>query len=140
MASATNPEHQDYVAGRQRPGLVTFAAIMMFLLAGFQVMYAILEFAHAAWVAVNVAGTFGGPLWLWGIIDAVFAAVAFYAGTDLLRGGQFGRTFGLIIASLSTIRWFFYIPAAPWTAVVVIVVNILIIYGLVAHSEYFRPA
>jgi hypothetical protein len=138
MASAMNPEHQAHVEGKQRPGLVTFAAIMMFLLAGFQAMYAILEFANATWVAVNVAGTFGGALWLWGIIDAAFAVVAVSAGADLLRGGQFGRTFGLVIASLSAIRWFFYIPAAPWTAVVVIVVNILIIYGLVAHSEYFR--
>jgi hypothetical protein len=41
---------------------------------------------------------------------------------------------------MSTRPWFFYIPAAPWTAVVVIVVNILIIYGLSAHSEYFRAA
>jgi hypothetical protein len=79
---------------------------MMFLLAGFQVMYANLEFAHATWVVVNIAGTFGGPLWLWGIIDVLFAVVVFFAGADILRGGQFGRTFGLVIAALSAIRWF----------------------------------
>jgi hypothetical protein len=147
MAGAANPEENrvdrveraDAVPG-YRPGLITFAAAMMFLLAGFQIMFAIEEFVRAAWVAVNVAGTVGGPLWLWGIIDAVFAAMALYAGYDLLRGGSFGRLFGLIVASLSAIRWFFYIPAAPWVSVILIVVNTLIIYGLAVHSEYFRAA
>jgi hypothetical protein len=123
---------------RQRPGLVTFAAYMMFLLGAFQLLFAIEEFVRAAWIAAYVGGTFGGALWVWGIVDAVFGFAALYAGFDLLRGGQFGQIFGLIVASLSAIRWFFYIPAAPWVAVVAIIVDVLIIYGLSVHSDYFR--
>jgi hypothetical protein len=140
MAQAANPMSQADSVLDRRPGLVTFAAIMMFVLAGFQLTYAIIEFVNATWVAVNVRNTFGGPLWLWGIIDLVFALIYFYAGYDLLQGGEFGRIFGLFVAGLSAIRWFFYIPAAPWAAVVVISIDILIIYGLVAHAEYFRSA
>jgi hypothetical protein len=121
----------------RRPGLVTFAAIMMFLLAGFQLTFALVEFWNASWVALTVYGSFGGRLWMWGILDALFAAVAFYAGAELLRGGSFGQIMGLVIASFSAIRWFFYLPAAPWIAVVIIAIDILIIYGLVAHAEYF---
>jgi hypothetical protein len=124
----------------QRPGLVTFAAVMMFVLAGFQIVFAIEEFASAAWVAANVYGMFGGPLWIWGIIDTALALLALYAGYDLLRGGSFGRIFGLIIASFSAIRWFFYLPVAPLLAMVVIAVDVLIIYGLAAHTEYFNAA
>jgi hypothetical protein len=124
----------------QRPGLVTFAAVMLFVLAGFQLVFALVEFANAAWVAVNVQGAFGGPLWAWGIIDLVLAGVAIYAGYDLLRGGTFGRIVGLIIATLSAIRWFFYLPAAPLMAIVVIAVDVIIIYGLAANWEFFRAA
>ncbi len=140
MAAARQPDNlRDWQATLdRRPGLVTFAAIMMFLVAGFQIMFAILEFARATWVAVNVEGTIGGPLWLWGIIDVLFGLVALYAGVDILRGGDVGRIVGIIIAAFSALRWFFYIPAAPWAAVVVIVVDVLIIYGLAAHGEYFR--
>jgi hypothetical protein len=113
---------------------------MMFLLGAFHILFAIEEFVSATWVAVNVEATVGGPLWLWGIIDAVFAVTVIYAGYDLLRGGEFGRIAGLIIASFSAVRWFFYIPAAPWAAVIAIVVDVLVIYGLVGHSEYFRSA
>jgi hypothetical protein len=140
MAEAMNPPSQPNAAAGRIPGLVMFAAAMMFLLGGFHIMIAIEEFVHATWLAINVEGTVGGPLWLWGIIDAVFAVIALYAGYDLLRGGVFGRIAGLIVASVSAIRWFFYIPAAPLLAVVVIVADVLIIYGLTVHSEYFGAA
>ncbi|MGH2517930.1 MAG: DUF7144 family membrane protein [Ktedonobacterales bacterium] len=124
----------------RRPGLVTFAAIMMFMLAGFQLTFALVEFWRATWIGLNVYGSFGGYLWLWGILDALFALVAFYAGADLLRGGTYGQVVGIMIAAFSAIRWFFYLPAAPWVGAVIIAVDILIIYGLVAHSEYFSEA
>ena len=124
----------------RRPGLVTFAAIMMLLLGGFKLTFALVEFRRATCILLSPYGSFGGYLWLWGILDGIFALVAFYAGADLLRGGSFGRTVGILIAAFSAIRWFFYLPVAPWMAAVVIAVDILIIYGLVAHSEYFDEA
>lgn len=122
----------------RRPGLVTFAGIMMFLLGGFELTWAIVQFTNAAWISTSVYGTFGGYLWLWAILDLVFALGLFYGGYDVLRGGAFGQAFGVVIASISAIRWFFYLPAAPWLAVVVIAIDVLVIYGLVAHSEYFE--
>ena len=140
MASATNPEGRGYAMAKPRPGLITFAACMMYLLAAFQIVFAFFEFARAAWIAVNVAGTFGGPLWVWGIADVVLAVLVCYAATDLLRGGSFGRIVGLVLAGLSALRWFWYLPAEPFIAIVVIAVNIIIIYGLVSNTEYFRTA
>lgn len=128
-------------AAMRRPGLVTFAAIMLFLVAGFQMVWAIVEFVNAAWITANYGlngyGTFGGYLWIWGIVDVVLALAAVYIGYDLLRGGQFGQLAGLILASFSAIRWFFYLPAVPWVAIVIIAIDVLVIYGLVAHSDYF---
>jgi len=138
--SPVAPQSGANAAVGQRPDLVTFAAVMIFVLAGFQLTFAIVEFANAAWVAANVAGSFGGPLWIWGIIDLVLAGVAVYAGYDILRGGELGRILGVIIAAVSAIRWFFYLPAAPLMAIVVIAVDVLIIYGLAANWEFFRPA
>jgi uncharacterized membrane protein len=110
---------------------------MMFLLAAFQIIFAIVEFYNAAWFANTAYGTFSDRLWLWGIVDLIVAAIAIYAGYDLLRGGTFGRIIGLIAAAIIGVRWFFYLPAEPWTGVVMIAIAVLVIYGLVAHSEYF---
>ena len=124
----------------RRPGLVTFAAIMMFILAGFELTFALVEFTNATWLAFNVYGSFGGHLWIWGILDAIVAMIAFYAGVDILRGGTFGQVIGIMIAAFSAIRWFFYLPSAPILALVVIGVDILIIYGLTSSADYFRTS
>jgi hypothetical protein len=121
----------------RRPGLVTFAGVMMFLYAGFQFTWALVEFANAGWITNTTYGTFGGYLWLWGLLDLAFALLAGYAGYDLLSGGRFGQVFGLVVAGLSAVRWFFYLPAAPVVGIVMIAIDVLIIYALVAHSEYF---
>jgi hypothetical protein len=132
---------QPYSAGNvpvHRPGLVTFAAVMLLLLFGLYATYAILEFVQGTWILLNTANVPGGRLWIWGIVDAIFALVALYAAYDLLKGGKIGRIIGLVYAIFSAVRWLFFLPVAPIAAVVFIAIDILIIYGLVAHEEYFR--
>src|ERR1051326_7634831 len=132
---------QPYSAGNvpvRRPGLVTFAAVMLLLLFGLYATYAILEFVQGTWILLNTANVPGGRLWIWGIVDAIFALVALYAAYDLLKGGKIGRIIGLVYAIFSAVRWLFFLPVAPIAAVVFIAIDILIIYGLVAHEEYFR--
>ncbi|HEU5349298.1 MAG TPA: hypothetical protein VFU63_11870 [Ktedonobacterales bacterium] len=132
------------VTENRRPGLITFAAIMMFVAAAFTIIWAIQEFSSASWIRANLStygyGDMAGYLWAWGIFDLVLAAVAIYAGVDLLRGGAVGLVIGLAIAGVSAARWFFYIPAAPWTALAIIAIDVLIIYGLVSGWEYFERA
>ncbi len=68
-----------------RPALVTFAAVIMFLLAAFQLIFAIIEFYNAAWFAQTIYGTFSDRLWVWGVVDLIVAAIAAYSGYDLLH-------------------------------------------------------
>jgi hypothetical protein len=128
----------------ERPGLVTFAAIMMFVAAGFAVVWAILELTGAGRIKSGLASdgysNLTGYLWAWAVLDLILAAVAIYAGIDVLRGGAIGLAVGLVMAGVSAVRWFFYLPAAPWTALAIIAVDVLIIYGLVANAEYFANA
>jgi hypothetical protein len=121
----------------RRPGLVTFAAIMMCLAGGFQLTWGFVEFANAVYLNSTVYGSFGGHLWLWGIFDIVLAMVSFYVAYEIMMGGRFGFIFGIVIASLSALRWFFYLPAVPMVAIVMLAVDVLVIYGLVAHADYF---
>lgn len=124
----------------RRLGLVTFAAIMMFLLFGLYATVAMLEFFQGTWLLLSTSNVPGGYLWVWGIVDAGLALIALYAGYDILMGGQAGRIIGLVFAIISAVRWFFFLPIAPFAAMAIIAVDILIIYGLVAHGEYFRAA
>jgi hypothetical protein len=124
-----------------RPGLVTYAAIMMFALGGFHILLAISEFANSTWVLSRLDIELFIPILLiWGILDLIIGAIAIYAGVSTLRGGTFGWIMGATFAILSVIRWLFYIPVSPVLAVVVIVLDMLVIYGLVKHSDYFHAS
>jgi hypothetical protein len=122
----------------RRPGLVTFAAVMMFVLGGFHVLLAISEFASSTWVLSRLDVELFIPiLLLWGIIDLVIGAIALFAGASILRGGTFGWVMGWAFAGLGAIRWLFFVPVAPVLAVVVIALDVLVIYGLAKHTDYF---
>jgi hypothetical protein len=124
-----------------RPGLVTYAAIMLFALGGFHVLLALSEFAGSTWVLSRLDIELFIPiLFIWGIIDLIIGSIAVYAGVSILRGGAFGGTVGIAFATLGIIRWLFYIPLAPVLAVVVVVLDLLVIYGLVRHAEYFQAS
>jgi hypothetical protein len=122
-----------------RPGLVTYAAIVMFALGGFHLLVAISEFADSTWVLSRLDIELFIPiLIIWGVIDLLIGLTALGAGVSILRGGTFGWIMGVTFATLGIIRWLFYIPVSPVLAIAVIALAILVIYGLVKNSDYFQ--
>jgi hypothetical protein len=132
QAGASGVEH--------RPGMLTFAAVMMFVVAGFEALAALLAFAGTGWWVTEAGNLVYANLVLWGILDSIIALIALYAGIDLLRGGAFGRGMAYVFAVVGAIRWLFVIPAAPVLAVVVIALCVMVIYALATHSDYSQAA
>lgn len=122
-------------AAVHRPGMVTFAAVMMFVVAGFEALAALYAFAGTGWWVTETGNLVYANFVFWGIVDTIIALIALYAGIDLLRGGTYGLVMGYLFAGLGAIRWLFVIPAAPVLAVVVIALCVMVIYGLSKYSE-----
>ena len=127
-------------AAAHRPGLLTFAAVMMFVVAGFEALAALFAFAGTGWWVTEAGNLVYANLVLWGIVDLVIALIALYAGIDILRGGAYGLMVGYLFAVVGAIRWLFVIPAAPVLAVVVIALCVMVIYGLAKYSDHFEGA
>jgi hypothetical protein len=127
-------------ATTHRPGVLTFVAVLMFIVVGFEALTALLAFAGTGWWVTASGNLVYASFVFWGILDTIIALIALYAGIDLLRGGAFGRVMGYLFAGLGAIRWLFVIPAAPVLAVVVIALCVMVIYGLAKHSDYSESA
>jgi hypothetical protein len=123
-------------ATHRRPGILTFAAIMIFVVAGFEALSALLAFAGTGWWVTDMGNLVYANFVFWGIVDSIIALIALYAGIDLLRGGTFGRAMGYLFAIVGAIRWLFVIPAAPILAVVIIALCVMVIYALAKDSDY----
>jgi hypothetical protein len=123
-----------------RPGVFTFAAVIMFVVAGLEALSALLNFAGTGWWVTDTGNLVYANFVFWGIVDLIVALIALYAGIDLLRGGAFGVVMGYLFAGVAAVRWFFVIPAAPVVSVVVIALCVMVIYGLATHSDYSERA
>jgi hypothetical protein len=141
MGTPTAGPARARVATHRRPGLLTFAAVMMFVVAGLEALAALLAFAGTGWWYVASVDTLVYANFVfWGILDALIALIALYAGIDILRGGSYGLVMGYLFGVFGAIRWLFFIPAAPILAVVVIALCVMVVYGLARHSDYFDEA
>ena len=133
-----DPMERSGGAVTRRPGMVTFAAIMMFMVAGFEALSALLAFAGTGWWVTDAGNLVYANFVLWGVLDLLIALIALYSGIDLLRGGTFGIAMGYLFAVLGAIRWLFVIPAAPILSVVIIALCVMIIYALAQYSDYLQ--
>src|SRR5215210_7856998 len=132
----SDPMERSGGAVARRPGMLTFAAVLMFMVAGFEALAALFAFAGTGWWVTDMGNLVYTNFVLWGIIDSIIALIALYGGIDLLRGGGFGRAMAYVFAVVGAIRWLFVIPAAPILAVVVILLCVMVIYALALSSDY----
>lgn len=120
----------------KRPGWLTFAAVVMFSVAGLRLISGIAYLADSIRVADISGGLFGGDLFWWGLWDLGIAALAFFAGYSLLAGSDFGRVFGYIWAIVVIIQSFLIISYAPWLGFGMITLAVLVIYALSVTADY----
>jgi len=132
----SDPMERSGGAVTRRPGMLTFAAVIMFMVAGFEALAALFAFAGTGWWVTDMGNLVYTNFVLWGILDTIIALIALYAGIELLRGGGFGRAIAYLFAVVGAIRWLFVIPAAPILAVVVIALCVMVIYALAKDSDY----
>jgi hypothetical protein len=115
-----------------RSGWLTFAAVMMFVAAGLNAVWAINLWADSAWVADVSNGILGGQRWLWGLWDAGMAVLFVFAGKSLLEGKSFGRWVAVVAASLCILRWFYWMAFTPFLALTIVAMAFLILYGVLS--------
>jgi hypothetical protein len=124
------------VSGLQRPGWLTFAAVVMFAVGVMRVVSAIYYFSDSRRVTDLGTGAFSTHLFWWGIWDLVIAALALYAGFSLLNGNLGGRIIGYFWAILMIIQSFLILGQAPAYGFSALGVALLVIYGISKTADW----
>jgi hypothetical protein len=116
-------------------GWVFFAAIMLVIggiLGAIQGLSAIIKSGYYTippnyFISVNAKG--------WGWTHLILGLVVVLAGFALFRGAMWARVLGIIVAGLSLIANFTFIPVYPFWAMLIIAVDVLVIWALAAHGR-----
>ncbi|MEZ5171515.1 MAG: hypothetical protein R3A49_12330 [Acidimicrobiia bacterium] len=116
-------------------GWTFFAAIMLMVVGVFQVIAGIAAIAEddlyvkgPDWVAQFDVTT-------WGWIHLIVGIVLVVSGFGILSGNLAARIVGVIVAALSAIANFAFLPWYPVWSIVIIAVDVAVIWALTAHGR-----
>ena len=125
-------------------GYATFAAIMLIVIGVFQAMAGIAAIVNddiVFWTNVDESSyVFSLDTAPWGWTHLIIGIVVFLAGLGVMSGQVWARTIGVIVAGISAIVNFAFIPVYPVWAIVIIAIDVTIIWALTVHGRDITKA
>ena len=135
------PAPEGYETGRTGwTGWIVFAGVMMIISGGLNAFYGLVAIVNDEWVVWTNRSSLYLDISQWGWVNLIIGLVMLLAGIGVFSGNFLARTVGVIVAALSLISNFFFIPAYPLWALVVITIDVLVIWALTAHGREMRQA
>src|SRR5262245_12276576 len=111
-------------------GGVTFAAVMMFTIGVFQMLQGISAIVKDQYYVIGQNYAFNLDVTAWGWIHLIIGVVLLFAGWALISGKTWARIFAIVVAVLSAISNFFYVPYYPWWSLLIIALDVWVIWAL----------
>ena len=111
-------------------GVEVFAGIMLIIGGAFQVIEAIVAIANDEYLLVLPNYVFSIDLTGWGWIHLLVGLILAAVGVFLLLGKGWARIAGIVVAGISAMVNFSWLPYSPWWALLLIAVDILVIWAL----------
>ena len=116
-------------------GWTMFAAFMMILIGSFHAIAGLAGILEDEFYAVTPNYVFEFDATTWGWVHLIGGVIVLLAGFGLFSGAVWARTVGVIVATISAIVSFVWIPWYPVWSIVVIGVDVAVIWALTAHGR-----
>ncbi|RPI11637.1 MAG: hypothetical protein EHM63_01430 [Actinobacteria bacterium] len=121
-------------------GWITFAAIMMIIAGSLNALYGLIAVINDEWVVWTNRASLYLDISQWGWVHLIVGLVVLFSGIGLFSGNVLARTVGVIAVGISLMSNFFFLPAYPLWAIVVITIDVLVIWALTAHGSEMRAS
>ena len=134
-SSAVPPQASTRRASRttEGSGWVTFAGTMLAVVGTLNIIYGIGAIDDSR-VYVGDATYVFGDLNTWGWFLLIVGAVQILTAFGIWSGNELARWVGVAIAAVNAMIQMLFIPAFPFLAMSLFALDILVIYGLIAHG------
>jgi hypothetical protein len=120
-------------------GWVRFAGVILLvngIFSGLQGLVALIGPDTYYAVARGTLFLFDAEGWgWWNLVIGVFLVITALA---LFSGATWARVVAVVLAVLSAVVQLLLVPAQPWWSFIVIAIDVLIIYALIAHGDELR--
>lgn len=118
-------------------GLTVFAAILLLVAGLWQALAGIAALVNDTVYVITAAYTYAVDLTGWGWTHLVLGILLGATGVAVLQGQTWGRVVGIVLACLSLLANFLFIPYYPIWSLLIIVLDVAVIWALAVQR---RPA
>ena len=116
-------------------GMTIFAATMMIMIGIFQAIQGLIALFNDTFYVVGQKWVFEFDVTAWGWIHLILGVLVAVAGFFLLQGAVWARTIGVILAVISAVFNFAWLPYYPVWSTIVIALDVFVIWALTAHGR-----
>jgi hypothetical protein len=116
-------------------GFTMFAAIMMILIGSFHIIAGLAGVFEDEFFAVTPEWIFQFDTTTWGWIHLLAGIVVILAGFGLFSGAVWARTVGVIVAAVSAVANFAWMPYSPVWSITIIAIDVFVIWALTMHGR-----
>jgi hypothetical protein len=120
-------------------GWWVFAGVLLLIAGVLNIIYGIAAIGDSKFFTEHGQYIISG-LHTWGWIILILGVLELIAAFSLWSGGEFGRWFGIFVASLNAIGALMSIPGSPFWALAVFALSLIVIYKLIEGPESVSSA
>lgn len=131
MATSSRPQSTGRPGAVRITGWVWFAGILLMVGGCFNIIHGFAALERKEYFTSDIVYS---NLTFWGWAFILWGLAQLYAGVASVAGRISGNTVGVVVAGTGSILWFFMIFSTPWAAILGVMLNILIVYGLTAGA------
>lgn len=115
-------------------GWVLFAGVMIMIAGLLNLIYGIAAIDSSSFFTEGSRFVIFDDLNTWGWIHTIIGLIQLFAAYSIWNRHTFGRVIGVFSASISAVLILMFINANPLAAFAIFILDLLVIYGLVAYG------
>ena len=115
-------------------GFVVFAGVMMMMIGAFHALTGLAAIIENEFFVVGPNYAYELDVSAWGWLHLILGIIVAAAGWGVFSGATWARMVGIVLASISAIANFFFIPYQPIWALLMIALAVLVIAALAAYA------
>jgi hypothetical protein len=116
-------------------GFAAFAGAIMLMAGIFQTFAGLAAIFENEFFVVSANYAYEVDVTAWGWIHLIIGVVVACAGLAVFSGAPWARAVGIMLAVLSAVANFFFIPYYPVWAVLIIALDVAIIWALASYGR-----
>lgn len=116
-------------------GFTVFAGTVMIIIGVLHAIQGLVALFNDTFYVVGQEYVFQFDVTTWGWTHLLLGLLVAFAGFFIFRGAVWARTIGVIVAALSVIVNFAWLPYYPVWSLIIIALDVFVIWALTAHGR-----